>query len=51
MLVTGFSSGPDGATVDIVAAFERAAPVSSTVVEIAGTQVAIELTYLGPLPN
>ncbi len=50
-LVTGFSSGPDGAVVDIVAAFERAAPVSSTVVEIAGTPVAIELTYLGPLPN
>jgi DNA-binding XRE family transcriptional regulator len=50
-LVTGFSSGPDGATVDIVAAFERAAPISSTVVEIAGTPIAIELTYLGPLPN
>jgi hypothetical protein len=50
-LVTGFSSGPDGATLDIVGAFERAAPISSTVVEIAGMPVAIELTYLGPLPN
>ena len=35
----------------IVGAFERAAPVSSTVVEIAGVPVAIELTYIGPLPN
>jgi transcriptional regulator with XRE-family HTH domain len=50
-LVTGFASGPDGATLDIVGAFERAAPVSSTVVEIAGVPVAIELTYIGPLPN
>jgi len=51
MLVTGFSSGPEGATLDILGAFERAAPVSSAVVEIAGVPVAIELTYLGPLPN
>jgi transcriptional regulator with XRE-family HTH domain len=51
MLVTGFSAGATGATLDIVAAFERASPLSSTRVEIAGRPIDLELTYLGPLPN
>lgn len=50
-LVTGFSSGPEGATIDVVASLDRAAPVSSAVVEVAGRPLEIELTYLGPLPN
>jgi transcriptional regulator with XRE-family HTH domain len=50
-LVTGFSSGPEGATIDVVASIGRAAPVSSAVVEVGGQPLEIELTYLGPLPN
>jgi transcriptional regulator with XRE-family HTH domain len=50
-LVAGFSAGPAGAIIDIVGAFERAAPVSATVVEVAGRPVEIQLTYLAPLPN
>ncbi|HKZ95410.1 MAG TPA: helix-turn-helix domain-containing protein [Hyphomicrobiaceae bacterium] len=50
-LVTGFSAGTKGATLDIVGAFERAAPVASAVVDVGGRPVEIELTYLGPLPT
>jgi hypothetical protein len=49
-LITGFSAGPAGASLDIVGAFEGAAPKLSTVVEVAGAAVRVELTYLGPLP-
>ncbi len=51
ILVNGFAAGPDGATVDIVGDFERAAPVSKTTVEIAGKPIELQLTYLGGLPN
>jgi hypothetical protein len=50
VLVTGFCAGPEGATLDIVGVFERAAPVSAAVVDVAGRPVAVALTYLGPLP-
>ena len=49
-LITGFSAGPAGASLDIVGAFERAAPKTATVVEAGGAAVRVELTYLGPLP-
>ncbi|HUJ37130.1 MAG TPA: hypothetical protein VLW88_05585 [Hyphomicrobium sp.] len=49
-LITGFSAGPGGASLDIEGAFEGAAPRLSTVVEVAGRPVRVELTYLGPLP-
>lgn len=51
VLVTGYSAGPDGAVLDIVGAFERASPVATTVVEVAGRPVEVQLTYLSPLPN
>ena len=50
-LITGFSAGPTGAVLDIVGAVEGALPLAATVVEVAGTPVSVELTYLGPLPN
>ncbi len=50
-LITGFSAGPAGAVLDIVGGVEGASPLAETVVEIAGTPVNVELTYLGPLPN
>lgn len=49
-LITGFSAGPAGATLDIVGTFEGAAAKLATVVEVAGAAVRVELTYLGPLP-
>ena len=49
-LITGFSAGPAGASLDIVGAFEGRAPKIATVVDVAGAPVRVELTYLGPLP-
>lgn len=50
-LITGFSAGPAGAVLDIVGAVQRAGSEMATVVEVAGTPVSVQLTYLGPLPN
>lgn len=51
VLFTGGGAGPGGAVVDIVGAFDRAAPASNAVVDVRGEQVELQLTYLGPLPN
>ena len=51
VLVTGFCAGPKGATLDIVGTFEPTAPKMVTVVELSGTPVEVQLTYLGPLPG
>ncbi|MGD9785742.1 MAG: helix-turn-helix domain-containing protein [Hyphomicrobiaceae bacterium] len=51
VLVTGFAAGSDGATVDIVGSFARAAPVTRARAEVAGRAVEVQMTYLGPLPN
>ncbi len=50
-LVTGYAAGREGAVLDINGAFERAAPVSTLVVEAAGQPITVQLTYLSPLPN
>lgn len=50
-LISGYTAGPAGGTLDFVVSLERAAPVSTTTVDVAGQSVAVELTYLGPLPN
>lgn len=50
-LVTGFAAGPKGASIDIAGKFDRPAPQSISVVEVAGRPVEVQLTYLGPLPN
>jgi hypothetical protein len=49
-LITGFSAGPAGAVLDIVGAVASTPPATTTVVEVAGAPVSVELTYLGPLP-
>lgn len=51
MLVTGFAAGPDGATVDVVGSFGRAAPATSAFAEVAGRPVEVTMTYLGALPT
>jgi hypothetical protein len=50
-LVTGFSAGPTGATLDIVGAFEGTSAETTASIQIAGAPVGVQLTYLGPLPN
>lgn len=50
-LISGYTAGPKGSTLEFVASLERAAPVSTTVVDVAGQPVEVQLTYLGPLPN
>ncbi len=50
-LVTGFSAGPAGATLDIVGAFAGKPAETTAFVHIAGAPVGVQLTYLGPLPN
>jgi hypothetical protein len=49
-LVTGFCAGPSGATLDIVGAFTGKAETTAFV-QIAGSSLGVQLTYLGPLPN
>ena len=51
ILVTGFSTGPSGATLDIVGAFAGTSADTTAFVQIAGAPVGVQLTYLGPLPN
>jgi len=51
VLVTGFCAGPKGATLNIVGTIERTAPKMVTVVDVSGTPVEVQLTYLGPLPG
>lgn len=50
-LVTGFAAGPEGATLDVVGSFERAAPVTKAQALVAGEPIEVTMTYLGPLPN
>lgn len=50
-LVTGFSAGESGATIDIVAAIEPCADASSLTVQVAGRPLEVKLTYLGALPS
>ncbi len=50
-LITGFSAGPAGATLDIVGAFERSAPETAALIQVEGASLSVQLTYLGPLPN
>ncbi|MCB1519714.1 MAG: helix-turn-helix domain-containing protein [Hyphomicrobiaceae bacterium] len=51
VLVTGFHAGEEGATIDIVGSFERAAPVTMATANVGGFPVEVTMTYLGPLPN
>jgi hypothetical protein len=50
-LVTGFAAGPSGAVLDIEGAVAQPDPEAATIVVVAGAQVAVHLTYLGPLPE
>ena len=51
VLVTGFSAGPSGATLDIVGAFAGTSAETTAFIQIAGAPVGVQIRYLGPLPN
>jgi len=49
VLVTGFAAGPEGALVDVSGRFKQSMPVLSSVVDLAGVPVAVELQFMGRL--
>ena len=49
VLLTGLEAGPDGALLEITGRFEPPRPVSSTLIEIGGERLAVELRFVGPL--
>lgn len=49
VLLTGLEAGADGAFLDVAGRFPPPRPVSSTVIEIGGAALAIELRFVGPL--
>jgi hypothetical protein len=51
VLVTGFSAGATGATLDIAGAFAGSATDTPAFIQIAGAPVGVQIRYLGPLPN
>jgi hypothetical protein len=51
VLVTGFSAGPGGATLEIVGAFADAPAETAAFIQIAGAPLGVQIRYLGPLPN
>ena len=51
MLVNGIAAGSDGAIFDIIGTVSRPAATLSTIVEVAGRPIEIELKYLAPLPG
>lgn len=51
VLISGFRAGEQDALLEIKGCFARAAPSTSASLDIAGTVVAVRLTYLGALPN
>ncbi|MFN3623199.1 MAG: hypothetical protein ACK4TP_03975 [Hyphomicrobium sp.] len=51
ILVTGFATGPKGATLDVVGAFASAPRDTPAFIQIAGAPLGVQIRYLGPLPN
>ena len=50
MLITGQSGGKRGRSLDIAIAFEPRQGTTKAVVDLAGQPVAVELSFVGPLP-
>lgn len=51
VLLTGLEAGPDGAVLEISGSFAPPKPVSTTVIEIGGRRLAVELRFVGPLKH
>jgi len=50
VLITGLCAGSEGAALEVSCVIERPAPCSKATVNLHGQDVAVELTYIGPLP-
>ena len=50
-LVTGFAAGPEGAILEVFGKFDRAAPLSRAIADVAGQPLEVTMTFLGALPN
>lgn len=50
-LITGFSGGTHGATLDIDGYFADPNPDSKAIVNVGSGSIEVELSYLGPLPD
>lgn len=51
VLITGREAGPSGSVFDLVAEFTADGPRSTAVVDVDGSPVAVDLSYIGPLPR
>jgi hypothetical protein len=51
VLITGQEAGPSGSVFDLIAEFKAEGPRSTAVVDVDGSPVAVELSYIGPLPR
>lgn len=51
VLVTGLNSGPHGLALDITAELKAEETASVALVAVAGSPVAVEFSYIGPLPR
>ena len=49
VLLTGLEAGPEGALLEIAGRFDPPRPLSSTLIEIGGERLAVELRFVGPL--
>lgn len=51
VLVTGFSAGPAGATLEVAGAFADTTADVAAFIQIAGAPLGVQIRYLGPLPS
>lgn len=49
VLLTGLEAGPEGAVLDVSGRFAPPQPVSSTVVDVGGVPMVVELRFVGRL--
>jgi hypothetical protein len=50
VLITGHCAGSEGAALEVSCVVERPAPCSKATFNVHGQTIAVELTYIGPLP-
>ncbi len=51
ILITGFTAGPEGASLDVVGAFADALDDGSAFLQIDGAPLGVQIRYLGPPPT
>lgn len=51
ILITGYTAGPEGASLDVVGAFADAPGEGSAFLQIDGAPLGVQIRYLGPPPT